>query len=63
MSTNPQIAGAASALFGVAQFGLAAGGTLLMGAVRDGTQVPMTVVMAVATLAAAATLLIRVDTR
>ena len=63
MSTNPQIAGAASALFGVAQFGLAAGGTLLMGAVRDGTQIPMTVVMAAATLAAAAALLIRVDTR
>ena len=61
MSANPQIAGAASALFGVAQFGLAALGTLLMGAVRDGTQIPMTVVMAAATLAAAAALVIRID--
>ena len=56
MSPHPTIAGAASALFGLAQFGLAALGTILMGAVRDGTQIPMTVIMAAATLAAAAAL-------
>ena len=45
MSPHPTIAGAASALFGLAQFGLAALGTILMGAVRDGTQIPMTVII------------------
>ena len=59
MSAHPRIAGAASALFGLAQFGLAAPGTVVIGAVRDGTQVPMAVVMAAATLAAAAALGIR----
>lgn len=58
MSAHPRIAGAASALFGLAQFGLAAIGTVVIGVVRDGTQVPMAVVMAGATLAAAAALVI-----
>ncbi len=56
MSAHPKIAGAASALFGLAQFGLAALGMVLMSAVRDGTQIPMAWVMAAATLAAAAAL-------
>ena len=56
MSSKPRIAGAASALFGFIQFGLAALGTVLIGAVRDGSQVPMAVVMAASTLAAAAAL-------
>ena len=56
MSSNPRIAGAASALFGLIQFGLAALGTVLIGAVRDGSQIPMAVVMAASTLAAAAAL-------
>ncbi len=58
MSANPRIAGAASALFGLAQFGLAALGTVVISLVRDGTQIPMAVVMAAATLAAAAALTI-----
>jgi DHA1 family bicyclomycin/chloramphenicol resistance-like MFS transporter len=58
MSAHPRIAGAASALFGLAQFGLAALGTVLIGVVRDGTQIPMAVLMAAATLAAAAALTI-----
>ena len=56
MSAHPAIAGAASALFGLAQFGLAALGTVVIGVVRDGTHVPMAMVMAAATLAAAAAL-------
>ena len=44
--------------FGLAQFGLAALGTVVIGLVRDGTQIPMAVVMAAATLAAAAALTI-----
>jgi DHA1 family bicyclomycin/chloramphenicol resistance-like MFS transporter len=54
ISVHPEMAGTGSALIGFLQMGLAGVATFVVPRVSDGTQVPMTVVIAAFAAAAAA---------
>ncbi len=58
LSAFPEIAGTASALLGFAQMAMAALATMTVGLLRDGTQVPLTLIVAGFMVAACLTLLI-----
>lgn len=59
LSVSPPHAGALSALIGATQYGTGIGGSALVGALANGTPVPMTMVIALCGIGCAASTLLR----